>query len=131
MWISSLQLEASVLVLTPGSEGILFHSLIPELGDYMTDAWANPGDYNEEIDGEATVLVDHDLAMVWTPFWFRVKGQITHVGTNCFNLIKVYEDGQGSQENSNWEWKVMMICDTAREPTDEERKRLDEEYDKR
>lgn len=94
----------------------------------MTDAWANPGEYNEEIDGDATVLVDHDLAVVWTPFWFRVKGEITHVGTNCFSLLKMYEDAEESGGNGKWEWKIMMICDTARTPTDEERNRLDKEY---
>lgn len=95
----------------------------------MTDAWANPGEFNEEIDGAATVLVDHDLAMVWTPFWFRVRGEITHVGTNCFNLIKVYGNSQDSEDKDRkWGWKIMMICDTARAPTDAERKRLDNEY---
>lgn len=97
----------------------------------MTDAWANPGEYNEEIDGDATVLVDHDLAVVWTPFWFRVKGDITHVGTNCFNLLKMYEDAEESGGNGKWEWKIMMICDTARTPTDEERKRLDKDITQR
>lgn len=94
----------------------------------MADAWSNPGKHNEEIDGEPTVLIDHDLAMVWTPFWFRVYGEISHVGTNLFNLIKVYEDGG---ESGKWEWKVVMASDTARLPTDEERKRLDEEYARR
>lgn len=97
----------------------------------MKDAWANPGKHNEEIDGDATVLVDHDLAMVWTPFWFRTNGELSHVGTNCFHLLKVYQDGQETTENGKWEWKVVMACDTARAPTDEDRKRLDEEYARR
>lgn len=54
------------------------------------------------------------------------------MGTNCFNLVKVYEGGrEGVGDGSKWEWKIVMASDTARLPTDEERKRLDEEYAKR
>lgn len=108
-------------------EGIFIHTLIPELADYCSPAWASPGEHNEVIDGQPTVLVDHDMAMVWTPYWFRVNDELSHVGTNCFNLLKVYEGGAARVEGS-WEWKVVTACDTARPPTEEDRRRLDAEY---
>lgn len=111
-------------------EPIFFHRLIPDLGDYMADAWSNPGKHNEVIDGEPTVLIDHDMAMVWTPFWFRVHGELSHVGTNCFHLLKDYERVGENGGEGKWEWKVVTACDTGRKPTEEDKRRLDEEYER-
>lgn len=75
-------------------------------------------EFEESIAGEATVMVDHDIAMVWAPFYFRSKGKVSHVGTNIFNLVKVYKDGKVGGDD--WEWKVATALDTARAPSDEE-----------
>jgi hypothetical protein len=104
----------------------------------------------ESINGEPTILVDHDLATVWTPYWFRLNGELSHVGTNSFGLLKVYYDKDGKENKENherWEWKIVASHDTGRSPTDAEvsrsyqtyqqeaymffkRQRLDNEYEK-
>ncbi|KZV93845.1 hypothetical protein EXIGLDRAFT_691252 [Exidia glandulosa HHB12029] len=85
-----------------------------------------PGTLVEGLDGEPTVLVDHDLAMVWTPYWVRVKGELSHVGTNCFTLIKEYwdEDGRPDKEKGKLQWKICGMTDTGRTPTEEDKRRL-------
>ena len=77
-------------------------------------------EWEECIDGEATVMVDHDIAMVWTPYYFRRQGKLSHVGTNIFNLIKVYENGGNAEGTGEWEWKIATALDTAREPSEEQ-----------
>ena len=77
-------------------------------------------EWEECIDGEATVMVDHDIAMVWTPYYFRRQGKLSHVGTNIFNLIKVYESGGNAEGTGEWEWKIAAALDTAREPSEEQ-----------
>ena len=74
--------------------------------------------------GEPTVLVDHDLAMVWTPYWVRVQDKITHVGTNCFTLLKGRwpEGTTGTEEEM--EWKICGITDTGRLPSEEDLRRI-------
>lgn len=70
---------------------------------------------------------------------------LSHVGTNSFGLakvVKVKEAGvdetgtgesggelpTGGAEDGNWEWKIVVIHDTARKATAEEKDRLDAEY---
>lgn len=88
-----------------------------------------PWDSNDKLeegidDGEGgrevVVLVDHDIAMVWTPFWFKRNGSLTHVGTNCFTLVKHPTNPSGT----NGEWKVVGMTDTGRLPSEEDKKRL-------
>jgi hypothetical protein len=84
------------------------------------------GDTLEEgiDDGEGgrdvVVLVDHDIAMVWTPYWFKTNGALTHVGTNCFTLVKHPRESSRMSEG----WKVVGMTDTGRLPSEEERQRL-------
>ena len=33
------------------------------------------------------VRVDHDLAVVWAPFEFRINGKLDHCGTDLFSLV--------------------------------------------
>ncbi|RFU78888.1 hypothetical protein TARUN_3327 [Trichoderma arundinaceum] len=75
----------------------------------------------EGLDGQPTVLIDRDLGMVWTPYWFTRNGALTHLGTNCFTLIKASWDESSPQNHS---WRVCGLTDTARPPTEEDRKRL-------
>lgn len=63
---------------------------------------AEKGSLEEKI-SFATVLVDGNLASVWTPYEFYYKGQFSHCGVNSFQLIK-----------SNNEWKIQYIIDTRR-----------------
>ncbi|KAM0249001.1 hypothetical protein ACHAQJ_009250 [Trichoderma viride] len=78
----------------------------------------------EGLDGEPTVLLDRDLGMVWTPYWFTRNGVLTHLGTNCFTLIKTTWDENSPQKA---EWKICGLTDTARLPTEGDRRRLGKE----
>jgi hypothetical protein len=87
--------------------------------------WGSTDKLEEGIDDgeggrEVVVLVDHDVAMVWTPFWFKRNGSLTHMGTNIFTLVKHYKDISGS----DGEWKVVGMTDTNRPPSEEDKKRL-------
>ena len=75
-------------------------------------------EWEECIDGEATVMVDHDIAMVWTPYYFRRQGKLSHVGTNIFNLVKIFKNGGNVEGTGEWEWKIVTALDTAREPSE-------------
>jgi hypothetical protein len=34
------------------------------------------------------VRIDHDLAVVWAPFEFRIDGKLDHCGTDLFSLVR-------------------------------------------
>jgi hypothetical protein len=48
-----------------------------------------PGTMEGGLDGEPIVLLDHDLAMVWTPHWLTNTDELMPVGINCFTSFKV------------------------------------------
>lgn len=50
-----------------------------------------------------TVLIDADLAMVWTPYKFYFKGAYSHCGVNSFQLVRI-----------NSVWKIQYLIDTRR-----------------
>lgn len=58
--------------------------------------------YKEEIEFGA-IQIEASLASVWTPYRFYLNGQLSHCGTNSFQLVK-QEDG----------WKIQYIIDTRR-----------------
>lgn len=49
------------------------------------------------------VLIDQSMAVVWTPYQFYLKGQFSHCGVNCFQLVRI-----------NGLWKINHIIDTRR-----------------
>lgn len=51
----------------------------------------------------SNILIDENLASVWTPYEFYYKGQFSHCGVNSFQLVK-----------TNSEWKIQYIIDTRR-----------------
>lgn len=51
----------------------------------------------------SNILIDGNLASVWTPYEFYYKGQFSHCGVNSFQLVK-----------SNNEWKIQYTIDTRR-----------------
>lgn len=60
----------------------------------------------ESLDERITfsnILIDGNLASVWTPYEFYYKGQFSHCGVNSFQLVK-----------SNNEWKIQYLIDTRR-----------------
>ncbi|NIF04541.1 nuclear transport factor 2 family protein [Chryseobacterium sp. Tr-659] len=60
------------------------------------------GDLDERITVEA-IHTDGDLASVFTPYSFYLKGKLSHCGANSFQLVK-----------QNKEWKIQYIIDTRR-----------------
>ncbi|MCC2546251.1 nuclear transport factor 2 family protein [Hymenobacter sp. BT175] len=58
--------------------------------------------YDERISFER-VLIDANLASVWTPYQFYVGSKFSHCGYNSFQLVKL----AGS-------WKIVHIIDTRR-----------------
>ncbi len=57
----------------------------------------------EERISFSNILIDGNLASVWTPYEFYYKGQFSHCGVNSFQLVK-----------SNDAWKIQYIIDTRR-----------------
>ncbi|REC49394.1 nuclear transport factor 2 family protein [Chryseobacterium pennipullorum] len=60
------------------------------------------GDLEEKIRIEA-IHTDGNLASVFTPYSFYLKGKFSHCGANSFQLVK-----------QNNEWKIQYIIDTRR-----------------
>jgi len=60
------------------------------------------GDLDERIIVEA-IHTDGNLASVFTPYSFYLKGKLSHCGANSFQLVK-----------QNDEWKIQYIIDTRR-----------------
>jgi len=60
------------------------------------------GDLDERIIIEAA-HTDGNLASVFTPYSFYLKGKLSHCGANSFQLVK-----------QNNEWKIQYIIDTRR-----------------
>jgi len=48
----------------------------------------------EAFDGEPTVLVHGDVAMVWAPYVFDKDGKRSHTGVDVFNLLRTEEGWQ-------------------------------------
>ena len=51
----------------------------------------------------SNILIDGNLASVWTPYEFYYQGKFSHCGVNSFQLVKI-----------NNEWKIQYIIDTRR-----------------
>ena len=51
----------------------------------------------------SNILIDGNLASVWTPYEFYYQSKFSHCGVNSFQLVK-----------SNNEWKIQYIIDTRR-----------------
>lgn len=63
---------------------------------------AEKGSLDEKINF-SNILIDENLASVWTPYEFYYQGKFSHCGVNSFQLVK-----------SNNEWKIQYIIDTRR-----------------
>lgn len=54
----------------------------------------------EEQLTDPAIDVDGDIAMVWSPYVFRINGQLRHCGTDHFDLVRV--DGHWKLLNATW-----------------------------
>jgi hypothetical protein len=50
-----------------------------------------------------SILIDGNLAHVWTPYKFYFNGNFSHCGVNSFELVKL-----------NGDWKIRYLIDTRR-----------------
>jgi hypothetical protein len=73
-----------------------FADIIRMVGTPTTDK------YLEKIKYEK-ILVEQQLASVWTPYTFYINNQVSHCGTNSFQLVK-----------TSTGWKIQYIIDTRR-----------------
>lgn len=73
------------------------------MGDFIKSiAKAEKQSLDERI-SFSDVLIDGNLASVWTPYAFYYKGQFSHCGVNSFQLVK-----------SDNAWRIQYIIDTRR-----------------
>ncbi|MET3036184.1 nuclear transport factor 2 family protein [Chryseobacterium sp. NRRL B-14859] len=71
--------------------------------DFITSvSQFSKGDLDERITIEA-IHTDGNLASVFTPYSFYLKGKLSHCGANSFQLVK-----------QNNEWKIQYLIDTRR-----------------
>jgi hypothetical protein len=49
------------------------------------------------------ILIDDNMAMVWTPYKFYLNDTFSHCGVNLFTMVKIKD-----------EWKILAIVDTRR-----------------
>jgi hypothetical protein len=54
----------------------------------------------EEVLTDPAVEVDGDIAMIWSPYVFKVDGKIVHCGTDHFDLVR--EGGAWKLVNITW-----------------------------
>ena len=68
--------------------------------DEVVTALTRPGRNAKERSWDETVLIQENIAVVWTPYDFHVDGVFSHCGIDSFQLIK--QDGQWLISNSSW-----------------------------
>jgi len=67
---------------------------LSQLVGYISEA-ASTGDIEGRFDpDQATVKVDGELSMLWTPWESFKDGKLTHRGSMIFTLVKGKEDGR-------------------------------------
>lgn len=79
--------------------------LVEESLDRFLKAIATPHPeiYDERI-RKYEILIDDNLASVWTEYEFYIGERFSHCGVNAFQLAK----------NSENEWKIIQVTDTRR-----------------
>ena len=63
---------------------------------------ASPGDFDERL-GNPQIRIDDNLATVFTPYAFYLRGQLSHCGVNVFLIARTGD-----------EWKIIGLADTRR-----------------
>ncbi|MFN0255233.1 nuclear transport factor 2 family protein [Pedobacter ureilyticus] len=62
----------------------------------------HPDVYDERI-AFTKILIDDNLASVWTDYKFYIEEKFSHCGVNSFQLVKTEKD-----------WKILYLIDTRR-----------------
>jgi ketosteroid isomerase-like protein len=96
--IASKDAEAGARILVP--EGVFVNVRVEDgrrtLRHFTSAEWlAQLPDATEEwleaFEGRPTVLVQGDAAVVWGRYRFEVDGELSHTGTDAFNLLRTDE----------------------------------------
>ena len=74
--------------------------LVRRTNQQMIDKFAAGSDSVAETYWEPTVLIRGPVAVVWTPYQFRVNGEISHCGVDVFHMLKIH--GQWAIGNAMW-----------------------------
>ncbi len=63
-----------------------------------------PERYDERL-SDTAVEIDGDIAMVWSPYTFRIDGKLHHCGYDHFDLVR--EGGSWKIQNLTWSSRTM------------------------
>ncbi|MFY7900741.1 MAG: nuclear transport factor 2 family protein [Chitinophagaceae bacterium] len=74
-----------------------------KIAEFVQQVGSMPAQSADERITFEKVLIDGNLASVWTPYSFYFKGTFSHCGVNSFQLVRV-----------NNEWKIQYCIDTRR-----------------
>lgn len=61
---------------------------------WLAELPAETSEEREAFDGEPTVLIEGDVAVVWGRYTFDVDGQRSHGGVDAFNLLRTQDGWQ-------------------------------------
>lgn len=87
---------ATAVAASPNGGSTVTHSSREQLLARFTPG---PERYDERL-GDPAVEVDGDIAMVWSPYTFRIDGKLHHCGTDHFDLVR--ENGRWLVQNITW-----------------------------
>lgn len=73
------------------------------VSDFCRSVGSSPAGTLDERIIFKEILIDDNLAVVWTPYQFFLKGVFSHCGVNSFQMVRL-----------NGEWKIQYIIDTRR-----------------
>jgi len=113
-FFSGMRKGDSALVRSTLAPGAVFHTIAARSGTTQLRV-ENPAEFvkavgtphkevwDERISFEK-IMVDANLASVWTPYQFYLGTTFSHCGYNSFQLVKLAGD-----------WKIAHVIDTRRE----------------
>jgi hypothetical protein len=73
------------------------------VADFCRSVGSSPAGTLDERIVFKDILMDDNLAVVWTPYQFFLKGVFSHCGVNSFQMVRL-----------NGLWKIQYIMDTRR-----------------
>ena len=71
--------------------------------------WLNSPTGLDEIMNYDAIMVDGDMAHIWGPYSFHVKGELTHCGINSMSMVKA-EDGSWKLGNASFSMVPPAQC---------------------
>ena len=90
----------SAVLQTITRDGGIRNEGFTEFGSTMRKV--SPGQIDERIT-YGSILVDGNMASVWTPYRLYFNGNFMHCGANSFHLVR-----------TNGQWKIVHLIDTRR-----------------